>query len=133
MHKDEENELSPDERMLIAQLPREIAPGDLLEERVVRALRSGGYLGAAAPTRQARAGSKMWRIAAAHALFAGGVATGKYLLMSDGPRTASSSAVPASSSAAPAAAGIIDSTPSRSETIPVRRAEPIVAEREMWL
>lgn len=133
MHKDEDNELTPDERMLIAQLPREIAPGDLLEERVVRALRSGGYLGAGARTRQALTGPRMWRIAAALALFAGGVATGKYLLMSDGPRTASSSAVPAPSPAAPGAARIIDSTPSRNETIPVRRAEPVVAEREMWL
>src|SRR5512141_419884 len=75
----ENHELSEQERAAIAALPRELAPSDLLEERVVRALRSEGHLGRPAHPRN-RWISPIVRIAAAIALFAGGVATGHYVL-----------------------------------------------------
>ena len=46
MHDDEMNELTAAERMMLAALPREMPVGDVLEERVVRALRREGHLGA---------------------------------------------------------------------------------------
>jgi hypothetical protein len=68
--------------------------------------------------------SVAWKVAAALALFAGGLATGRYVLMKDIPQTASSPAPAASPRG-------IDS--SRENAIPVKRAEPLVAVREMWL
>ena len=105
----EDYELSEQERIAIAALPRELAPGDLLEERVIRALTNEGHFGrvAHAPRQWSR---QLMRVAAAIALFAGGVATGHYLLLQ--PRTAPQSS---------------------NEAQTVGNTETVVAEREMWL
>ena len=124
MYNDETVELTPEERNALASLPREMNPGDLLEGRVVRALRNEGHFGAAVPRRNGL--SLAWKIAAGLALFAGGVATGRYVLTSDVPQSASISA-PASQNRD---AQIL--TP-RTEPRPVRHNETVVAEREMWL
>ena len=72
-------ELTEGERAALAALPRERAPGALLEERVVRALRAEGIL--APRGRRWRAGGGWWAaaVAAGLALFAGGVAVGQAL------------------------------------------------------
>jgi hypothetical protein len=62
--------LTPDERAALDALPREQAPGRLLEQRVVRALRDRGLLRRARP-------APAWL--AAVALFAGGFATGQWI------------------------------------------------------
>ena len=116
MYNDEEFELTLEERNALASLPREMDPGDLLEAKVVRALRNEGHFSAAS-----RRGSHnipaALKIAAAIALFAGGVATGRYVLKSsDSPDRASVSG---------------KNTP-RTVTRPVQN-ETVVAEREMWL
>ena len=125
MYNDEEFELTLEERNALASLPREMDPGDLLEAKVVRALRNEGHFSAAS-----RRGSHnipaALKIAAAIALFAGGVATGRYVLKSsDSPDRASVSA-PASQN--------LDAgkTTPRTVTRPVQN-ETVVAEREMWL
>jgi len=46
MRDDRHDDLTPAERDALAALPREASPGDLLEERTVRALRAEGLLGA---------------------------------------------------------------------------------------
>jgi hypothetical protein len=124
MYNDESYQLTHDEKTMLASLSRELAPSDMLEERVVRALRSEGYLGSARP--QAKRGiSLMWKIAAAMTLFAGGVATGRYILtMNETPRAS-----------ATAPASLKDGVPAeiRSAPRPVPAHETIVAEREMWL
>lgn len=126
MYNDEEFELTLEERNALASLPREMATGDLLEARVVRALRSEGRLGVA-PTRKADSIASAVKIAAAVALFAGGVATGRYVLKSsDAPESASVSA-PASQNR-----DVEKSTP-RTQSRPVRQNETVIAEREMWL
>ena len=125
MYNDDELELTPEERAQLASLPREMEAGDLLEARVVRALRDHGHFGEAR-VRGPRSLSIMWRVAAALALFAGGVATGRYILASDVPESASTSA-PSSIDR-----NARDTTP-RTETRPVRQNETVVAEREMWL
>ena len=125
MYNDDELELTPEERAQIASLPREMEPGELLEAKVVRALRDHGHFGEARARRQSSL-SIMWRVAAAIALFAGGVATGRYMLASDVPESASISA-PSSSDR-----NARDTTP-RTETRPARQNEKVVAEREMWL
>ena len=125
MYNEEEFELTLEERAALASLPRELAPGDLLEAKVVRALRNDGHFGVMSGRGRSRIGAA-WKIAAALALFAGGVATGRYILKSDVPQSASISA-PASK-----IQGVVDSTP-RTEPRPVRRNETVVAEREMWL
>ena len=124
MMSSENHELSVEERAAIAALPRELAPSDLLEERVVRALRNEGHFGtvARAPHQWTR---QLTRVAAAVALFAGGVATGHYLLLQ-----------PASTVGAPAnnQASITKPAPqSSSGAQSVRNTETVVAEREMWL
>lgn len=124
MHTDDENELTAEERMLLSALPREIAPGDLLEERVVRALRKEGHLGGIR-ARGIRGLSVALRIAAALALFAGGVVTGRYLMMPDAPQSASV--------ASPSSVRAQDTTPASNGSIPVRGNVTVVAEREMWL
>ena len=83
----DEDELTPDERAALAALPRELPPGDMLEERTVRALRSEGHFGGLRSSARRSAGLG-WRIAAALTLFAGGVATGRYLLVPASPRSA---------------------------------------------
>lgn len=120
----EELELSAEERAAIAALPRKLAPSDLLEERVVRALRSEGHFDtvARAPRHWAR---QVTRIAAAIALFAGGVATGHYLL-SQPSSGADTRAVNQTSISKPA-----PQSPAGSQS--VKNTETVVAEREMWL
>jgi hypothetical protein len=80
MEQNERNELSPSDRAAFAALPSERDPGDLLEERTVRALRRRGLL---------RFNSRRWPlwqfrylatgIAASVALFVSGVAVGQWL------------------------------------------------------
>jgi len=82
-HDEMDDELTPRERALFDALPREREPGRLLEERTVRALRERGLVraSAAAPARRIRF-SAAWvsgAIAAALALFLGGLATGQYV------------------------------------------------------
>ncbi|MEO8578059.1 MAG: hypothetical protein ABI556_15220 [Gemmatimonadales bacterium] len=123
----DETELTPDEIVALSALPREMQPSDLLEERVVHALRSEGNFGAAPRSKRNSGAWVALRIAAALALFAGGVATGRYLLGSDTPQSAS----------VPAPATIVrdrDTTTPNPETRTVNRnRETVVAEREMWL
>jgi hypothetical protein len=127
MMYNDDNELTRDEIAALATLPREMQPSDLLEERVVRALRNDGHFGSAPRGRHNRAFGIALRIAAAIALFVGGVATGRYLLAPDAARSAS----------APAPATIVrdrDTTVPNPETRTVNRnKESVVAEREMWL
>jgi hypothetical protein len=69
----EDADLTPAERAAFAALPHERAPGRLLEERVVRALRTRGVL-------RRRAPAPAWiaaGLAASVALFAGGFAAGQ--------------------------------------------------------
>jgi len=124
-HDENEIELTPEERMMLAALPREVPHGDLLEERVVRALRSEGYFGVSPRARNRAVGIAL-RVAAAVALFAGGVATGRFLMVPSEAQTASGSA--------PSTIRASDtSRPASSPSIPVKRRETVVAEREMWL
>ena len=125
-----EDELSDAEVAGLAALPREMNPGDLLEERVMRALRKEGHFGSAVP-RTRRGIAIAWRAAAALALFTGGVATGRYLLL---PQTAQTSAVRQATAISPVAERNDDRQRSASESavsqVNGRRA---VAVREMWL
>jgi hypothetical protein len=71
-HEPDSWELSP----LVDALPREDEPGDLLEERTVRALRAAGLLG------RRRQVSRPWiagAVAASIALFASGLALGQWI------------------------------------------------------
>jgi hypothetical protein len=83
-------DLSPAEQEALAALPRERDPGRLMEERTVRALREEGLLAGASGRRQQgeshrekAEGRPWWRsaaaIAAAVALFAGGMSVGQML------------------------------------------------------
>ena len=124
MHSDDQ-ELTGHELGALAALPRELAPSDLLEERVVRALRSAGHFGAS------RKISRPWmnmslRIAAAAALFIGGVATGQYL-------TSRSAAQSASAAELIREANELSSPITQQAAQKVKRNEKVVAEREMWL
>jgi hypothetical protein len=124
MYHEEEVELTLEERNALASLPRAIAPSDMLEARVVRALKEDGQFGSAARRR----GSipLMLRIAAGIALFAGGVATGRYALSDE---TSQRAAV------TQPAAEVRDAAPSSQQTVKnsLKRSETVVAEREMWL
>ena len=121
MHDNDDIELTAEERMLIAGLPRERQPSDLLEERVVRSLRKDGHLGHRPAKRTL---SVLWKVAAALALFAGGVATGRYVMMPDATQSASI--------ATPATIRSNDTTPRTLESVPVKN-ETVVAVRELWL
>lgn len=123
MHSEDEFELTAEERLKLAALPRETMPGDLLEERVVRALRREGHFGTMKQPPSRGFGVAL-RIAAALALFAGGVATGRYLLMSEATRSASR--------ATPIESRTRDTTPP-GPSMPASGTETVVAEREMWL
>ena len=125
MYNNHEIELTLEERNALASLPREMSPGDLLEAKVVRALKNQGHFGVMPVRSTSRIGAA-WKIAAAVALFAGGVGTGRYILTSD--------ARPSASASAPASLNrdVEKSTP-RTESRPVRQNETVVAEREMWL
>jgi hypothetical protein len=125
MHS-EDQELTEHELSALAALPRELAPSDLLEERVVRALRSEGHFG------KSRRIAQPWmnlslRIAAAAALFIGGIATGQYMMSRSATRSADAAALirQANELSSPS------TTQPAAQT--VKSNEKIVAEREMWL
>lgn len=119
----DQNELSDQERAAIAALPRELAPSDLLEERVVRALKQQGHFGTTA--RANRDWPRMaLRAAAAVLLFAGGVATGKYMLT----QTPSAASAPIKQASGETPPQKIDNGAQQ-----VKSKEKVVAEREMWL
>jgi hypothetical protein len=124
MYHEEEVELTLEERNALASLPRAIAPSDMLEARVVRALKEDGHLGAAAHRRSSI--PVMLRIAAAIALFAGGVATGRYALSDETAQRAE---------VTQPATEVRDVAPANQQTVKnsVKRSETVVAEREMWL
>ncbi len=113
MYNDDE-ELTVSEIEALAALPRELPPGDLLEERVVRELRREGHF--TSGRSRARLNSA-WRIAAAVALFTGGVATGRYLMTPDASR----------------AATVVPVELRESTATQVDRSGSLVAVREMWL
>ena len=124
MYNDDNFELTHAEKEMLASLPREMAPGDMLEARVVRALRSEGHFGASqAPEKRGIA--MVWKIAAAIMLFAGGVATGRYILATSASESATVTA--------PASGNQNAVTGAARGTRPVPLKETIVAEREMWL
>ena len=125
MSNDQNFELTREEASALAALPREMEPGDLLETRVLRALRDEGHFGGT-QHRASRGVSLAWRIAAAITLFAGGVATGRYALASNAPRSASITAPVTETPSAGKSA-------TRNDTRPVQQKETVVAEREMWL
>ncbi len=129
----DEFELTEAERAAFAALPRERAPGEVLEQRVVRALRAEGYLGA--PPISSRGWRRTTlRAAAAIGLFAGGVATGRYPLLPEAEPQRAAAAAPASvgpTTADPAATSPAIRPPAAEAA--VRRGEIVVAEREMWL
>lgn len=91
---EDEVELTPEERMAFERLPREAPPSDLLEERIVRALRVDGTLRSAGGTSEPsepRAASershanrfRAWMVPASMAaslvLFGAGIALGHHL------------------------------------------------------
>jgi hypothetical protein len=120
----ENHELTEQERAAIAALPRELAHSDLLEERVARALKSEGHFSPSTRSRN-RWTLPILRIAAAIALFAGGVATERYALSEP---DAGKQSTPVNQ------AGVSKPIPqptSGAET--VKNNETVVAEREMWL
>lgn len=125
MYNDDNFELTSAETSALAALPREMPPGELLETRVIRALRSEGHFGGSS-RHPGRGVSLAWKIAAAITLFAGGVATGRYALASKTEASASINApVTGTRDAATSAP--------RNDTRPVQHNETVVAEREMWL
>jgi len=120
-----EDDLTSTERAAFAALPRETPPGDMLEERIVRALRNEGHFGASL-SKASRRIALGWRIAAALMLFAGGVATGRYLLAPASPRAATLSPVDRAGNGAGA------SPSQQAPATSVRSNEKVVAV-EMWL
>lgn len=127
MRYNDENDLTRDEIAALSALPREMQPSDLLEERVVRALRTDGHFGAGIRAKQNRGFTVVLRTAAAIALFAGGVATGRYLLESDSSQRAT---VASPSTIAGDRDTTIPVQPTRAVN---RNKESVIAEREMWL
>ena len=125
MYSDDNIELTRDEHDALAALPREIEPGDMLEAKVVRALREAGHFGSSV-SRAKRSPSLGLKIAAAVTLFVGGVATGKYLLASNAQESASATAPVTETRDARVSAP-------RNNTRPARQNETVVAVREMWL
>jgi hypothetical protein len=124
MYNDDQD-LSETEVAALAALPRELAPSDLLEERVVHALRSEGHFGAS------RKMNRPWmnmslRIAAAAALFIGGVATGQYMMTRSAAQSANDAALIRQANA-------LSSSPATQPAQSVKSSEKVVAEREMWL
>lgn len=79
-HDEDGGTLPPEIRSALAALPREAAPGGLLEERTVRALRQAGLV--AVPMRRPRRFVAAWAAGAAAAgiaLFVSGVAAGQWM------------------------------------------------------
>jgi hypothetical protein len=124
MYNENEIELTDSERAQLMNLSREMAPGDLLEERTVKALRDAGHFGSVR-RRPPSALSLVLRIAAAIALFAGGVATGRYLIQGE-TRESASTASPGQVARPQTAAPPTISRPQSGQ-------ETVVAEREMWM
>jgi len=124
MYNDDQN-LSETEAAAFAALPRELAPSDLLEERVVHALRSQGHFDASLKIRK-RWMSLSLRIAAAVAVFIGGVATGQYMMTRSTEQTAYAAALIRQ-------ANELASPPSSQSAQTVKGDGKVVAEREMWL
>jgi hypothetical protein len=124
MYNEDEIDLSENERALLAGLRHEIPAGDLLEEKTVRALRDAGHFGSSRRRPPSRL-SLALRIAAALALFAGGVATGRYMLAGETHESAST--------ASPGTE--IRQTQTAAPQNPVTQSpqESVVAEREMWM
>jgi hypothetical protein len=115
MFNDEELDLSEDERAAFAALPRERAPGDLLEERVVRQLRTNGFFSRA--NQRSNIGKWALRAAAAVFIFAAGALTDRALAN----RTES-------------AAPISPARAAEMKTAPVQRTEPSqLAQLELWI
>jgi hypothetical protein len=125
MYSDDNIELTREERSALAALPREMELGDLLESRVIRALRAEGHFGSAMPQPKTRASAAL-KIAAALTLFISGVATGRYVLASRAPETATITAPVTGTRGAGVSAPL-------NNTRPAQRTETVVAEREMWL
>lgn len=122
----EDQELSEQELASLAALPRELAPSDLLEERVVRALRSEGHFGSSRRIPQPWMNLSL-RIAAAAALFIGGVATGQYMMSRSATQSADAAALIRQANEL--------STPAVTQpgAQSVKSNEKVLAEREMWL
>jgi hypothetical protein len=122
----ENHELNQQERAAIAALPRQLTPSDLLEERVVRALRHEGHFATRASRHWAR---PLTSVAAAVALFAGGVLTGRYALsQQETGRQAAKQTAPVNQA--------IGSNPAPDNPVgtqTVKNGKAVVAEREMWL
>jgi hypothetical protein len=81
-HGPEEDELAPELRGALQALPRERDPGQLLEERTVRALKERGMIETVRPGGRIRRIPRSWLAGAAAAgiaLFAGGVAMGQWM------------------------------------------------------
>lgn len=76
-----DDDLSAEERALFAALPREREPGQLLEERTVRALRARGLVDAPAAAVRPAIPRAWWAagLAASLALFTGGVSVGQWV------------------------------------------------------
>ena len=124
----EDNDLSEHERAALAALTRELAPSDLLEERVVRALKSQGHFGTVAKANR-RWGRMALRAAAAILLFVGGVATGKYMLTQPSTSGANSSATLQQANNPQTTPPVVN----KSTQQQVKNTETVVAQREMWL
>ena len=122
----DDHDLTEQERSALTALPRELAPSDLLEERVFRALRNEGHFASARHSRQSWSRT-VGRIAAAIALFAGGVATGHYALSQPTASTSHAAATVGQSGARQTTTRASNGVQS------VKHNETIVAEREMWL
>jgi hypothetical protein len=120
MFNNDDYDLTADERAAIAALPREMEPSDLLEERVVRGLRNEGHF-VASPGR--KWSGAILKIAAAIALFAGGVATDRLI----------SAEKPAAEPVMHEASSVRQLPPETNTTKSVKHNETVVAEREMWL
>jgi len=125
MYNDENFELTRDEIAALSALPRELQPSDILETRVLRALRDQGHFGSVSRGER-RTLALAWKIAAAITLFAGGVATGRYALAASAPASASTTAPVTDTRDAQ------KSVP-RNDIRTVQQKETVVAIREMWL
>lgn len=115
MFNDEELDLSEDERAAFAALSRERAPGDLLEERVVRQLRANGFFSRATP----RKNVAKWALRAAAAVFIFGAGALTERALANRPETA---------------APIAPTRAAESKTTPAQRTEPSkLAQLELWI